>query len=529
MAAPPGPLAFLSPAVSGGGGRRLVAATTTPAAGWSNHRRVPLGSPTLPPASIGCGGLRHRPPWPAVHPPLPTTRRRRWGTIDGGSGGCGSGVGVVSAARARHVPVRALAGGLGVAAASLPSLVRPDLLRVALGAVTQLLLTIGMGVVASRRGILTPPVLAALSRVVVSIFLPAVLFSNIVTSMASAPLASMASLSVAAAFQIALGMALALTLRPALRLRRSGGLASRAFLVLCAFGNSAALPLLFGAALFGGTPSSAAAYVSGVSFFLLGWSPLFWSIGYELLTSSPDAVTAAGSSSSNSGDGEGSGERKRGGGRLLRRILTPPVVASFVAMVVGAIPALRGLLIAPGGRGGAPLGLALAAAQSLGAGYAPTAVLVLAGSLGAPTSVTATAPATTPVPVGAGRGVAAAALSGGGGGSGGGPAPLATAVHFPVVRLALAIALVRLVFVPAVTLGALLVLKTAGVVLPPMVQLVILMEAIMPSAQNCVLMLHKEGQPDAAAAVSRVLLLVYLAAIVPVAVGLSIFLVVSGL
>ncbi|KAK1859822.1 hypothetical protein I4F81_002416 [Pyropia yezoensis] len=124
------------------------------------------------------------------------------------------------------------------------------------------------------------------------------------------------------------------------------------------------------------------------------------------------------------------------------RILTPPVVASFAAVVVGAIPALRGLLIAPGG--GAPLGLALAAARSL------------------------------------------------------------------------------------VTLASLSALKAAGVVLPPMVQLVILVEAAMPPAQNSVLMLHKEGQPATAAAVARVLLLVYVAAIVPVAVGLSIFLVVSG-
>lgn len=393
-----------------------------------------------------------------------------------------------------------------------------------------------MGVVASRRGILTPPVLSALSRVVVSIFLPAILFSNILTSMAAAPLATMAALPTAAACQMAVGVALASALRPALRLPRDGssGLAGRVFLVLCMFGNSAALPLLFGAALFAGAPASAAAYVSGVSFFLLGWSPMFWSLGYELLTSTPGAAAAAGGGGGSGGGGGGGGGKGGGGGgggRLLKRILTPPVVASFAAVVVGAIPALRGLLIAPGG--GAPLGLALAAARSLGAGYAPTAVLVLAGSLAAPAAAAATAPAVAAAagaaPVGAatGGGAVAAPFPGSAPPP---PAPpgAAAAVQLPVVRLALGVALVRLLLLPAVTLASLSALKAAGVVLPPMVQLVILVEAAMPPAQNSVLMLHKEGQPATAAAVARVLLLVYVAAIVPVAVGLSIFLVVSG-
>lgn len=172
-----------------------------------------------------------------------------------------------------------------------------------------------MGVVASRRGILTPPVLSALSRVVVSIFLPAILFSNILTAMAAAPLGTMAALPAAAAAQMAVGVALAAALAPALRLG-GGRRARRVFLVLCMFGNSAALPLLFGAALFGAAPASAAAYVSGVSFFLLGWSPAFWSVGYELLTSTPAAKAGDGGGGGGSSWWPAAGGWPRGGGLL---------------------------------------------------------------------------------------------------------------------------------------------------------------------------------------------------------------------
>ena len=54
----------------------------------------------------------------------------------------------------------------------------------------------------------------------------------------------------------------------------------------CAFGNTLTLPLVFLAALL-----PAAAYERAVGYtalFLMGWSPLLWSVGYQLLGSAGD-------------------------------------------------------------------------------------------------------------------------------------------------------------------------------------------------------------------------------------------------
>eukprot|EP00953_Heterococcus_sp_UTEX-ZZ885_P014311 8126-Heterococcus_DN1.PRE.1 len=67
--------------------------------------------------------------------------------------------------------------------------------------------------------------------------------------------------------------------------------------VCSGFGNSGVLPLLFVTALFRGHPDPTVMprAIAYVSFFLMGWSPAFWTVGYSTLTShlNKDATTAA--------------------------------------------------------------------------------------------------------------------------------------------------------------------------------------------------------------------------------------------
>lgn len=56
----------------------------------------------------------------------------------------------------------------------------------------------------------------------------------------------------------------------------------------CAFGNSLTMPLMFMLSLF---PASLAGVATGaVALFLLGWSPMFWTLGLSRITGAANAI-----------------------------------------------------------------------------------------------------------------------------------------------------------------------------------------------------------------------------------------------
>jgi auxin efflux carrier family protein len=210
--------------------------------------------------------------------------------------------------------------------------------------------------------------------------------------------------------------------------------------VCSGFGNSGVLPLLFVTALFRGHPDPTVMprAIAYVSFFLMGWSPAFWTVGYSTLTShlnkdtttaaSPTAADATGSSTATSSTttaavkpavttaaaiGASSSSvylstlsQPAGGSpssssalavvskraklfNLLRavksklqsptatRILSPPIIACVLGLAVGTLAPFRWLLM----DAQAPLAPFWNSLTVLANAYTPSGVLVLAGSL----------------------------------------------------------------------------------------------------------------------------------------------------
>lgn len=179
-----------------------------------------------------------------------------------------------------------------------------------------------------------------------------------------------------------------------------------------------------------------------------------------------------------------------GNGKLMlkqvaKRILSPPLMAAFTGLCIGLSP-FRNLFMS------SPL---FAALQTLGNGYSPAAVLILAGSLARKVEHRRSDEDDPDS-------------------------------RLRLTRLAVGISLCRYVVMPA--LGVAMVMWGKGVFRTPFVRFTLLMEAMMPPAQNSTLILNLEGRADAAASMARILLVVYLIGVVPVSVGLTLFLGMAG-
>ena len=90
--------------------------------------------------------------------------------------------------------------------------------------------------------------------------------------------------------------------------------------------------------------------------------------------------------------------------------------------------------------------------------------------------------------------------------------------------------LTRFLLLPLTFAGLLNAANRAGLLPPdPLRDFILLMQAAMPSAQNTVLALQVAGEPSRASRMARRLLVIYLAAALPVAIVLSAALQRSGL
>ena len=348
--------------------------------------------------------------------------------------------------------------------AKVQTLIDPALFNTAFGATAKLLTTVFFGFLATTKGVLNATSLKVLSRVVYTMFLPALLLTNVTTTIASGVGSQLLILPIAALAMIIFGLSVGIVLARILGLKP---MEKRLFIVCCGFGNSAALPLLLAGSLFD-TPAQLAGLTAGVSFYLLGWTGVFWSLGYHLLATIP----------SNDDTKQSSFDFNT----LVSRVFSPPLIASLIGIGIGCLPiSLRAIFMS------SPV---FAALRTLGQGYGPTAILVLAGSL-------------------AGRVPKNSSENG---------------QSIRLFRVCSGIALTRFLLMPC--MGTTLV--QTGAFANPMAKLAVLLEASMPPAQNSTVILAMEGKPELAAALARVLLILYVIGTIPMCLLLSIFLGVAG-
>lgn len=314
----------------------------------------------------------------------------------------------------------------------------------------------------------------------------------------------------------------------------------------CTFGNSFTLPaLLFTTML---APATAEVAIGQAALFLLTMDGLVWSVCLPLVrrlggSGGGDNTTAT---AAQSPDDQAAPRHEPSSKNLaslavgaLSSVLNPPTLAMIVGVLIGLCPALHFLLL---GQGGAPpgsaaalpleLSLARLALRStlevvglLAGGALSIQLLVLASSLIGSANSGASVRSRAPLLDGDER--EADELQ---------PSLLARCARWAATavapsdglegRMMLAIAGTRYLIVPLLTLG---LLRWVAGRLPqvagnPTLLLVLLLQSVMPPAQNLVLLLQLcEGTRAAAAPFARLLLKVYAVGALPMTLWVAAF------
>ena len=401
---------------------------------------------------------------------------------------------------------------------SATATLNPAILKASFSATAKLLSSIGIGALMTPSGpkqfgrVLDGTAVSSLSKLTYWIFQPSFLLVGVAGTLANAstasasaavglPKSALFTLPLAALVQIGLGALSAklittrkLNVRPTLLGIDTNDDDSANDIRMCTtFANSGPLPLILSEAMFKGsifTDVSAC-----VSFYLLIWSPLFWTFGRMILgtlakdeTSTDDSVV----------------------GKVVKQIkmvLSPPVIGSLLGVLIGSNPILRDMIVKPNGL----LSPVFGALKTLGVAYLPAAVLVLAGSLvGGNKSSTATSTETNQ------------------------NNPKSSSIHPKTILSILASRfllspILALTTVRLLTLANLLPSSTSNPRALAIITYTLLMEGCMPPAQNSVIMLQLDGKKERAAKMAKMLTVIYALSTVPVTLLLSGVLGISGI
>lgn len=342
----------------------------------------------------------------------------------------------------------------------------------AMKAVGKLLTTCGIGMMCSRTGLIDKNSLGVLSKLIFGLFQPCLLFVNIATTVAK--LGSQGSalwlLPTAALLQIVLGMVVGKVVSTFIYGTKPSDEKNQ-LLICTAFGNSGPLPLVFVDALLRSHADSTMLpqSIGFISLYLLGWSPLFWILGPLMLQSTVAPAP--------------------NGWQVLERVLSPPVVASILGVVVGLVPTLRDLFLVDNPQSLGCANLIFESMRTLGTAYLPAVLLVLAGSLlPGPKDESSASLVSEPNTVPASNSNFAKQVF-----------SIYIARFFLMPLLAFAVLPRMQSGLPGI--GTLLRNKA--------LMFVLLMEACMPSAQNSTVILQLLGDRAGAAKIARVLMAVY--------------------
>ena len=310
----------------------------------------------------------------------------------------------------------------------------------------------------ARRGIMDQAFRRGLSHLLMVLLLPCLLLSKLSASVDVAHLTQWAVVPLMALLYIAAGMLcgwlVVLVTRPPPELRR-------VVVAATAFGNSGYVPiplvmaLASTAPLFANDPGASGRGVAYVSLYLVCMSPCLWAIAYPYLSHQPVRSMR------------------------LTELISPPVIAGFAGILLGACPTLRHLVVDKG----APLRVFMDTADIIGQAAIPCALLVLGANL-------AEAP------------------------------PADGAVN---ARTILSIGVARSVVLPLLGFAVVPALRAAGAIpADPMCSLVLMIEAGVPSATNLMIMcqVHKRGE----VAMSRILVWQYVLAVPALTILVALFL-----
>lgn len=387
------------------------------------------------------------------------------------------------------------------------ALLNPAVLTASFSATAKLLSSIGLGALTSPAGpkqfgrILDGNAVTALSKLTYWLFQPCFLLCGVASTLAKAtsgsgaglPTSSLLLLPIAALLQISLGALAAkvvttkkLGIRPRFLGVDTDDDAGAADIKMCTtFANSGPLPLILSDALFKGPLLSDVQ--ACISFYLLVWSPLFWSLGDIILGVKKTDTTVNGEKVSIINKI----------GRQVKSFLSPPVCGSLLGIMIGSNGFLRALFVNPS----APLAPLFAACRTFGTAYLPAAVLVLAGSLVKKQESNVESDKSSSIH----------------------PKTIISllASRF-VLSPVLAIATVRL-------LGLLGLMPMNNARTLAVVTFTLLMEGCMPPAQNSVIMLQLAQEKGRAAKMAKLLTVIYALSAVPVTLLLSGCLAISGI
>lgn len=367
-------------------------------------------------------------------------------------------------------------------------------------ATAKLLSSIGLGGLAARQpNVLDAAAISALSRLTFWVFQPAFLMCSVSRTIFNAshgglPTRFLLLMPLTALLQITLG---GLVGQLVTSVQTFPDNEARAVRMCTTFANSGPLPLIFADALFGSSPAILSEVVACISFYLLVWSPLFWSYGRVVMGTYGTTKTAS--------------TKLRRVWDEIRKILSPPVIGSILGVIIGGLPLCRNLFF----RGGilSPLWGSM---QTLGTAYLPAALLVLAGSLVGPGSnnnnnnnkKAASNPTTAADTNGVNGDVSNVSTN-------------------PSARAVASIFLSRFLLAPLLSFGLLQTLSGLGLLGPvgtrarAIVTYVLLCEGCMPPNQNSVIMLQLEGLQGRAQSMAKLLTLIYSLSVVPVTILLS--------
>uniref|UniRef100_A0A7S2URC9 Uncharacterized protein n=1 Tax=Attheya septentrionalis TaxID=420275 RepID=A0A7S2URC9_9STRA len=365
----------------------------------------------------------------------------------------------------------------------------PAVATASVSATAKLLASIGLGSIAARiPNVLDAGAVSALSRLTYWVFQPAFLLCSVSKTFAgdqALPKSVLLLMPVAGICQCLLGAIVAKIMTSTV----FSGLPEeerKAVSVCTIFGNSGPLPLIFADALFGArSPALLGDVTACISFYLLAWSPLFWSFARIVLGTIPKDNTV----------NKTLGQKCKG---YFKTFFSPPVAGSALGVFVGLCPPLRHAFCSPNGL----LSPVFGALSTLGSAYLPAAVLVLAGSLAGKKAPTPDGEATTTTTSNnkiSPASVAAIMMS---------RFCLAPILSFGIVKL---LDLLKLLPSAAGT----------GARARAVVMFVLLMEGCMPPAQNTVIILQLDGLKDRAASMAKTLALIYSISVIPVTILLS--------
>lgn len=421
----------------------------------------------------------------------------------------------------RHfLPSRAPSNTRASSSTSLNGLLNTAVLSASLSATAKLLSSIGIGALATPVGpkqfgnILDGSAVSALSKLTYWLFQPCFLLCGVASTLAKAnsgtgglPTNALMVLPLAALVQISLGALAAkcittkkFGIRPLFLGIDVDDDAGASDIQMCTtFANSGPLPTILSDALFRGELLSDVA--ACISFYLLVWSPLFWTLGKIILGLNEKDAVSVNDTGSNKEVGINLSSKFSKVTRQVKALLSPPVIGSLMGIIIGSNSVLRSAFLTPG----APLAPVFGAFRTFAVAYLPAAVLVLAGSLVRKDAATSDS---------------------------GSKETRSSSVH-PKTIISLIFS--RFVLSPLLALTTVRILLGANL-LPvdnartlAVVTFTLLMEGCMPPAQNSVVMLQLADEKARAAKMAKLLTVIYALSSIPVTLLLSGCLGLSGI